>query len=163
MTKSSTLRTAIRAIICGAPATGLAARDVECPALASPTSCYNSTAAVQEASFAGALRESSLVLGPSWGSSLRRAHMFALLAASTLTLGHGVSPCGFGGRRERLQLPAVDVLLGARLDKDTTYYYLLVYTTCTPCTTIGLFRKFRLDLPTCFDVLAVRSEVQTQG
>ena len=28
---------------------------------------------------------------------------------------------------------------------------------------IGLFRLFRLDLQTCFDVLAVRSEVQTQG
>ena len=28
---------------------------------------------------------------------------------------------------------------------------------------IGLFRQFRLDLQTCFDVLAVRSEVQTQG
>ena len=28
---------------------------------------------------------------------------------------------------------------------------------------IGLFRQFRLDLRTCFDVLAVRSEVQTQG
>ena len=28
---------------------------------------------------------------------------------------------------------------------------------------IGLFRQFRLDLETCFDVLAVRSEVQTQG
>ena len=28
---------------------------------------------------------------------------------------------------------------------------------------IGLFRQFGLDLETCFDVLAVRSEVQTQG
>ena len=28
---------------------------------------------------------------------------------------------------------------------------------------IGLFRQFGLDLQTCFDVLAVRSEVQTQG
>ena len=28
---------------------------------------------------------------------------------------------------------------------------------------IGLFPQFRLDLQTCFDVLAVRSEVQTQG
>ena len=28
---------------------------------------------------------------------------------------------------------------------------------------IGLFRQFRLDLQTCFDVLTVRSEVQTQG
>ena len=28
---------------------------------------------------------------------------------------------------------------------------------------IGLFRQFRLDVETCFDVLAVRSEVQTQG
>ena len=27
----------------------------------------------------------------------------------------------------------------------------------------GLFRQFGLDLETCFDVLAVRSEVQTQG
>ena len=28
---------------------------------------------------------------------------------------------------------------------------------------IGLFRQFGLDLQTCFDVLAVISEVQTQG
>ena len=28
---------------------------------------------------------------------------------------------------------------------------------------IGLFRQFRLDFQTCFDILAVRSEVQTQG
>ena len=28
---------------------------------------------------------------------------------------------------------------------------------------IGLFLQFRVDLQTCFDVLAVRSEVQTQG
>ena len=28
---------------------------------------------------------------------------------------------------------------------------------------IGLFRQFRLDFQTCFDVLAVRSEVQAQG
>ena len=49
-----------------------------------------------------------------------------------------------------------------------TKYYLLVCHTCTRYTRdngvpIRLFRQFRLDLQTCFDVLAVRSEVQTQG
>ena len=43
-------------------------------------------------------------------------------------------------------------------------YYLLVYHTCTPDNVpIGLFRHFGLDLRTCFDVLAVIYEVQTEG
>ena len=39
-------------------------------------------------------------------------------------------------------------------------YYMYTRDNSVP---IGLFRQFRLDFRTCFDVLVVRSEVQTQG
>ena len=57
-------------------------------------------------------------------------------------------------RRALLPTSAAVVLVSLSL------YYMYTRDNGVP---IGLFRQFRLDLQTCFDVLAVRSEVQTQG
>ena len=46
------------------------------------------------------------------------------------------------------------------VDLSLSLYYMYTRDNGVP---IGLFRQFGLDLKTCFDVLAVRSEVQTHG
>jgi len=67
--------------------------------------------------------------------------------------------CSFGcrisvRRHAAVRRPGKQVLLSLSL------YYMYTRDNGVP---IGLFRQFGLDLQTCFDVMAVRSEVQTQG
>ena len=61
------------------------------------------------------------------------------------------------------EAPLVTMRVTTRVERTLLSFSRLYMYTWDNGVPHGLFRQFGLDLRTCFDVLAVRSEVQTEG